>query len=149
MKIWLPDAFPRHVILVALYATLCFRKGFLWKRAVGFDDVAMSVYIETSAGDVVVDLFTDECPQACQNFLKLCKYVCCFMLSFSCFLSSAIAHTVLCRLKYYHNCMFFKVTRNFIAQSGDPGNDGSGGTSIFGYVITLSDDLVVSCEQII
>lgn len=35
----------------------------------------MSVYIETSAGDIVVDLFTDECPQACQNFLKLCKYV--------------------------------------------------------------------------
>lgn len=33
----------------------------------------MSVYIETSAGDVVVDLYTDECPLACKNFLKLCK----------------------------------------------------------------------------
>lgn len=40
----------------------------------------MSVYIETSAGDVVVDLFTDECPQTCQNFLKLCKYASCYFL---------------------------------------------------------------------
>ena len=34
----------------------------------------MSVYIETSIGDVVVDLYTDECPLASKNFLKLCKY---------------------------------------------------------------------------
>lgn len=34
----------------------------------------MSVYLETSAGDLVVDLFTDECPIACKNFVKLCKY---------------------------------------------------------------------------
>lgn len=33
----------------------------------------MSVYIETSAGDLVVDLFTDDCPLACKNFIKLCK----------------------------------------------------------------------------
>ena len=33
----------------------------------------MSVYLETSAGDVVVDLYTDECPLASKNFLKLCK----------------------------------------------------------------------------
>eukprot|EP00892_Ulva_mutabilis_P005550 jgi/Ulvmu1/3367/UM156_0024.1 len=70
----------------------------------------MSVYVETSAGDVVVDLFTDECPQACKNFLKLCK------------------------MKYYHNCLFFKISRNFIAQTGDPQNDGSGGTSIYGLL---------------
>lgn len=34
----------------------------------------MSVYVETSAGDLVVDLFSDECPLACKNFVKLCKY---------------------------------------------------------------------------
>jgi cyclophilin family peptidyl-prolyl cis-trans isomerase len=33
----------------------------------------MSVYVETSAGDIVVDLYTDECPLASKNFLKLCK----------------------------------------------------------------------------
>jgi cyclophilin family peptidyl-prolyl cis-trans isomerase len=34
----------------------------------------MSVYLETSAGDIVVDLYTDECPIASENFLKLCKF---------------------------------------------------------------------------
>jgi len=33
----------------------------------------MSVLLETSKGDLVVDLYTDECPAACKNFLKLCK----------------------------------------------------------------------------
>jgi hypothetical protein len=35
--------------------------------------ITMSVYIETSIGDVVVDLYTDECPLATKNFIKLCK----------------------------------------------------------------------------
>lgn len=35
----------------------------------------MSVLIETSIGDLVVDLFVDEAPNACKNFLKLCKCV--------------------------------------------------------------------------
>ena len=33
----------------------------------------MAVLLETSRGDLVVDLFTEEAPQACLNFLKLCK----------------------------------------------------------------------------
>ena len=36
----------------------------------------MAVLLETSRGDLVVDLFTEECPHACLNFLKLCKCVC-------------------------------------------------------------------------
>jgi cyclophilin family peptidyl-prolyl cis-trans isomerase len=38
----------------------------------------------------------------------------------------------ICRIKYYHNNLIFKVARNFIAQTGDPKNDGSGGSSIYG-----------------
>ena len=34
----------------------------------------MSVLIETSMGDIVIDLFTDLCPNACKNFLKLCAH---------------------------------------------------------------------------
>lgn len=30
----------------------------------------MSVIIETSKGDIVVDVFVDECPKAATNFLK-------------------------------------------------------------------------------
>ena len=64
--------------------------------------------IETSLGDIVVDMFFEECPKACENFLKLCK------------------------IKYYHACLFHTIHRDFIALSGDPENTGKGGNSIWG-----------------
>ncbi|KAG7244166.1 hypothetical protein INR49_004239 [Caranx melampygus] len=33
----------------------------------------MAVLLETTLGDIVIDLFTDERPKTCLNFLKLCK----------------------------------------------------------------------------
>lgn len=33
----------------------------------------MSVLIETSRGDLVVDLFCEDAPFAAQNFLRLCR----------------------------------------------------------------------------
>jgi len=33
----------------------------------------MSVLLETSLGDIVIDLEVDSCPKTCENFLKLCK----------------------------------------------------------------------------
>ena len=33
----------------------------------------MSVLFETSLGDLVIDLEVEDCPQTCENFLKLCK----------------------------------------------------------------------------
>lgn len=33
----------------------------------------MSVLLETSRGDIVVDLYVEDCPKTCLNFLKLCK----------------------------------------------------------------------------
>lgn len=33
----------------------------------------MAVLLETSKGDMVVDLYTEECPLATKNLLKLCK----------------------------------------------------------------------------
>jgi cyclophilin family peptidyl-prolyl cis-trans isomerase len=70
----------------------------------------MSVLVETSLGSLTVDLFTEQCPKACLNFLKLCK------------------------LKYYHGCLFFSVQRDFIVQTGDPTGTGKGGSSVFGSV---------------
>jgi len=52
----------------------------------------------------------DEDVQTCVNFLKLCKR------------------------KYYNNCLFHSVEKEFIAQSGDPTNTGKGGESIFGLM---------------
>jgi len=33
----------------------------------------MAVILETSLGDLVVDLYVEDCPMAAKNFLKLCK----------------------------------------------------------------------------
>lgn len=35
--------------------------------------LAHSVILETSLGDIVIDLEVDKCPRSCTNFLKLCK----------------------------------------------------------------------------
>lgn len=67
----------------------------------------MSVIIETSLGDLTVDLFTKDRPKACFNFLKLCK------------------------IKYYNYNLVFEIKKNYIAQTGDPSNDGTGGESIY------------------
>ncbi|XP_074846510.1 peptidyl-prolyl cis-trans isomerase-like 4 isoform X2 [Carettochelys insculpta] len=67
----------------------------------------MAVLLETTVGDLVVDLYTEERPRACQNFLKLCK------------------------IKYYNYCLIHNVQRDFIIQTGDPLGTGRGGESIF------------------
>jgi peptidyl-prolyl cis-trans isomerase-like 4 len=33
----------------------------------------MAVLLDTSIGELVIDLYIDEAPIACENFLKLCK----------------------------------------------------------------------------
>jgi len=70
----------------------------------------MSVLLETSVGDVVVDLFVKERPVAAKNFLKLCK------------------------VKYYNGCEFFNVQKDFLIQSGDPEGSGRGGNSVYGLL---------------
>lgn len=70
----------------------------------------MSVLLETTLGDIVIDLFTDERPRACLNFLKLCK------------------------IKYYNYCLFHSVQANFLAQTGDPTGRGTGGESVFRFL---------------
>ncbi|RLN49049.1 hypothetical protein BBJ29_006214 [Phytophthora kernoviae] len=77
----------------------------LW---VGEEHGYSSVLVETTLGALVLDLFVDECPLACTNFLKLCK------------------------TKYYHGCLFFNVQENFMVQAGDPTATGAGGDSIYG-----------------
>lgn len=67
--------------------------------------------LETSYGDIVVDLLHQEAPTACLNFVKLCK------------------------IKYYNDCDFFHVEKAFIARTGDPTNTGLGGASIFASCI--------------
>ncbi|TMW55037.1 hypothetical protein Poli38472_013799 [Pythium oligandrum] len=70
----------------------------------------MSVLVETTLGELVVDLYVDACPLATRNFLKLCK------------------------TKYYNNVLFFNVQENFMVQAGDPTGTGKGGMSIYGQL---------------
>ncbi|PAA92322.1 hypothetical protein BOX15_Mlig017414g4, partial [Macrostomum lignano] len=67
----------------------------------------MSVLIETSLGDITVDLYCRERPRCCENFLKLCK------------------------VKYYNWCLFHSVQRGLVAQTGDPTGSGSGGEAVY------------------
>ncbi|OAX81018.1 peptidyl-prolyl cis-trans isomerase-like 4 [Emergomyces africanus] len=74
----------------------------------------MSVILETSLGDIVIDLLVDTSPKACENFLKLCK------------------------VKYYNYSPVYNVQKNFSFQTGDPigpdSKDSDGGSSIWGLL---------------
>lgn len=50
----------------------------------------MSVLIETSFGDVTVDIWTEKAPKAALNFIKLCK------------------------MKHYNNALFIEVQKSTI-----------------------------------
>ncbi|EIW76174.1 cyclophilin-like protein [Coniophora puteana RWD-64-598 SS2] len=74
----------------------------------------MSVLFETSLGDIVIDLEVDLCPKLCENFLKLCK------------------------VYYYNLNAFFNVSKDFLAQAGDPTASGTGGESVWSYIASNS-----------
>ncbi|KAL4649078.1 peptidyl-prolyl cis-trans isomerase-like 4 [Arapaima gigas] len=67
----------------------------------------MAVLLETTLGDIVIDLYTEERPKTTLNFLKLCK------------------------IKFYNYCLIHNVQRDFIIQTGDPTGTGRGGESMF------------------
>ncbi|CAE6412914.1 unnamed protein product [Rhizoctonia solani] len=75
----------------------------------------MSVLLETSLGDLVIDLEVESCPRTCENFLKLCK------------------------VYYYNLHAFFNVTKDFVAQAGDPTATGTGGESAQSYIASKAN----------
>lgn len=70
--------------------------------------------METSAGDIVIDLKVTEAPKLCENFLKLCK------------------------TKYYNFSPIYGVQKGFSFQTGDPlgpdSDESDGGSSIWGLI---------------
>ncbi|KAL2911533.1 Peptidyl-prolyl cis-trans isomerase-like 4 [Polyrhizophydium stewartii] len=70
----------------------------------------MSVILETSLGEITVDLEVDRAPKASLNFLKLCK------------------------AKYYNFVLFHSVQKGFVAQTGDPSGTGADGSSVWGLI---------------
>ncbi|KAF1766636.1 hypothetical protein GCK72_006594 [Caenorhabditis remanei] len=67
------------------------------------------VTLETTAGDIEIELWTKEAPLACRNFIQLCME------------------------NYYKGTCFHRLVKNFILQGGDPTNSGTGGESIYGH----------------
>lgn len=72
------------------------------------------VVLETTVGDIEIELFSKECPLACRNFLQLCLN------------------------GYYDGTVFHRVVPNFIAQGGDPTGTGEGGESASGNLFAVS-----------
>ena len=66
------------------------------------------VILKTSLGDVDLELWPKEAPKAVRNFVQLCLE------------------------GYYDGCSFFRLIKDLFAQTGDPGNTGRGGESIYG-----------------
>ncbi|KAI6124789.1 cyclophilin-like domain-containing protein [Pisolithus croceorrhizus] len=67
-----------------------------------------SVVLETSLGDVQLELYWDHAPRTCKNFAELTKR------------------------GYYNGVIFHRIIADFMIQGGDPTGTGRGGTSIYG-----------------
>ncbi|VDO69756.1 unnamed protein product [Onchocerca flexuosa] len=70
--------------------------------------ICMSVTLQTTLGDIKIELYCDLCPKTCENFLALCAS------------------------GYYDNCIFHRNIKDFMVQTGDPTGTGKGGDSIWG-----------------
>lgn len=68
----------------------------------------MSVTLHTDLGNMKLELFCEQAPKACENFLALCAS------------------------GYYDGCVFHRSIKGFIVQTGDPTNTGKNGKSIWG-----------------
>ena len=66
------------------------------------------VTLHTSLGDITIQLYLNECPKTCENF---------------------VTH---CRDGYFNGLLFHRVIKGFMIQTGDPLGDGTGGESIWG-----------------
>ena len=95
----------------------------------------MSVLLETSAGDLTIDLLVQDAPKCCEKYvLRLF----CTQVSTDRFAKTrACAHSFLklCKIKYYNYSPVYNVQPNFSFQSGDPigpeAKDSDGGSSIW------------------
>lgn len=63
--------------------------------------------MHTDVGDIKIELFCEDCPRTCENFLALCAS------------------------EYYDKSLFHRNIKGFIVQTGDPTGTGKGGNSIW------------------
>ncbi|KAF6017791.1 PPIL3 [Bugula neritina] len=68
----------------------------------------MAVTLHSDLGDLKLELFCENCPKTCENFLALCAS------------------------DYYNGCLFHRNIQGFMVQTGDPTGTGKGGECIWG-----------------
>ncbi|KAF2654053.1 peptidyl-prolyl cis-trans isomerase [Lophiostoma macrostomum CBS 122681] len=66
------------------------------------------VALETTLGNIVVELYNDQAPKTCKNFAGLAQR------------------------HYFNGLIFHRIIPNFMIQGGDPTGTGRGGASIYG-----------------
>jgi len=82
---------------------------------------APKVELQTSMGTFAVELYVNEAPKTCENFLELSKS------------------------GYYDNVVFHRIIRDFMVQGGDPTGTGRGGTSVYGG--TFEDEITPTLKH--
>lgn len=93
-----------NIILTAIFLTGVLFMG----RAQGQDSKNQIVVLETTQGNVEIQLMSDIAPKTCENFIGLVKK------------------------GYYDGIIFHRVIKKFMIQGGDPTGTGTGGESIWG-----------------
>lgn len=73
----------------------------------------VKVILHTNYGDIKIKVFPRYAPVAVENFIGLCYK------------------------NYYNNLKFHRIIKNFMIQTGDPNNDGTGGESLWGKPFRL------------
>ena len=73
------------------------------------------VSLETSMGEIVIELYWNHAPMTCRNFAELA------------------------RRGYYNGTKFHRIIQDFMIQGGDPTATGKGGSSIYGK--TFDDEI--------
>jgi cyclophilin family peptidyl-prolyl cis-trans isomerase len=95
----------------------------------GSQHPSMSVLFETSLGDIVIDLEVEACPALCENFLKLCKV---YYYNLNAFFNGVYYPLTYISLRLMRCSL--PVSKDFLAQTGDPTATGSGGECILSYI---------------
>src|ERR1700689_4413348 len=97
----------------------------------------MSLLLETSLGDIVIDLQVEACPKTCENFLKLCKV---YYYNLNAFFNGSLGS---CKPLFEPPYSSSAVSKDFLAQAGDPTATGTGGESIWSLIAsqTGADDV--------
>lgn len=94
----------------------------------------MSVLLETSAGDVVIDLLIDHAPKLCEKYVNNQRVSSALYVS----LLTVRSFLKLCKIKYYNFSPVHSVQKNFSFQTGDPlgplSKASDGGSSIWGHI---------------